>query len=466
MLTTLNVAAQQQRRNPRLDSLKNEKDQSVLQQKLKGLEIGSEADMSLLMQYYYSTESAKALTVGDNILKRYPKGDYAFIQVQNAIFTERSASKQEAMYLDAKKNFPSADLNRVANQVSYTYVTEKNTVKALQYLAEVKDASYRPAVVQSIVEVMMSYDLKNAELLLGKEVENARKLMDNATVTEVAGGRAADPKRNYYTYLNLYGAVLMQNGKEQEAFKYIKDVYAHINQKDDALVKNYAYLLALNGNNEEALPLLEKIVRQGKGDHKIKEALRKAYSKVNPGNDVTTYLASLEGELKSIIQGEVAKLLISETAPSFVVKDVNGKTVSLADFKGKTIVLDFWATWCGPCKKSFPAMQMAVNKYKNDPNVKFLFIHTWERVADPLTDARTYLSSNNYKFDLYMDTKDALTKDNPAVSLFGVSGIPAKFVIDGNGKTRFKITGFSGGNEAAVEELTAMIETAKKKDKI
>ncbi|TKC57173.1 TlpA family protein disulfide reductase [Pedobacter hiemivivus] len=166
--------------------------------------------------------------------------------------------------------------------------------------------------------------------------------------------------------------------------------------------------------------------------------------------------------MSSKIEAEVSKMLIDEVAPNFTVKDVNGKTVSLADFKGKTIVLDFWATWCGPCKKSFPAMQMAVNKYKNDPNVKFLFIHTWEKVDQPLADAQSYLNSNNYKFDLYMDTKDPKTKTNPAVSAFDVKGIPAKFVIDGKGKTRFKITGFSGGDDAAVAELSSMIDLIKK----
>ncbi|MCK7557268.1 TlpA family protein disulfide reductase [Chitinophaga sedimenti] len=160
---------------------------------------------------------------------------------------------------------------------------------------------------------------------------------------------------------------------------------------------------------------------------------------------------------------EVAKMLISEAAPAFSVKDVKGNTVSLADFKGKVIVLDFWATWCGPCKKSFPAMQRAVDKYSKDPNVKFLFIHTWERSETPQRDAQEYLSQNKYRFDLYMDTKDAATRKNNAVSAFGVKGIPAKFVIDAEGNIRFRMTGFSGGDDVAVEELSAMIELAAKK---
>lgn len=148
-------------------------------------------------------------------------------------------------------------------------------------------------------------------------------------------------------------------------------------------------------------------------------------------------------------------------SPSFVVKDVNGNDVSLNDFKRKTIILDFWATWCGHCKKSFPAMQMAVNKYKDDSDVKFLFIHIWEQSKNPLEEATSYLESNGYTFDLYIDPKDS-EGNSKAALLFGVKGIPQKYVIDGGGVVRFNVTGFGGVDDAAVEELSLMIEYTKK----
>ena len=107
-------------------------------------------------------------------------------------------------------------------------------------------------------------------------------------------------------------------------------------------------------------------------------------------------------------------------------------------------------------------MQLMVNKYKADPNVKFLFIHTWETAADPKSDAVNYLLTHNLDLPLYMDVKNPETKKNPAVSSFDIKGIPTKLVIDGNGTVRFKTSGLTWPNEAAVKELSAMIELARK----
>ena len=105
---------------------------------------------------------------------------------------------------------------------------------------------------------------------------------------------------------------------------------------------------------------------------------------------------------------------------------------------------------------------MAVNKYKDDSNVKFLFIHTWEKTVTPTKDAGDYIKSQNYNFEVLMDNKDPETKINKVVSDYKVNGIPSKFVIDPQGNIRFNLMGFEGSNEAAVDEISMMIDMARK----
>lgn len=152
-----------------------------------------------------------------------------------------------------------------------------------------------------------------------------------------------------------------------------------------------------------------------------------------------------------------------EPAPAFTLQDMEGKEISLADLKGKVVVLDFWATWCAPCIKSFPAMQMAVDKYKNDPAVEFLFINTWEQRDDPTEFVKQFLSKRGFDFKVLFDKKDPVSKRNPVVESYEVSGIPVKFIIDANGNIRHTLTGFKGGDDQAqVEELSGLIESSKK----
>ncbi|WP_341837112.1 TlpA disulfide reductase family protein [Chitinophaga pollutisoli] len=452
------MAQLQSEENPQLVALKAEKSQPALQAKIKKLENGSAEDLSVLIQFY-AEDSAKRTIYSKRLIKRYPESQAAMMARLKPFVKLTSALEGERLLRSMMREYPGVNLDIEKTLVACQYAEKPDTAKMMRYINMIAVPAAKVAGLVQALEIIADFDNATALRIAAKNLEMVKKIKEEPAQESVM---KIDPRAMYYGYINTYAKLLFKAGNNDEAYKYTAEAYNNIGERDEVLVENYAFLSSLNGEYEEALPVLARAVKEGKFERRYVDQVRKAYTHLHPGKDVDAYIAELQKDFIDTIKAHVATLLINEVAPDFTVTDVNGKKVSLADFRGKTIVLDFWATWCGPCVESFPAMQMAANRYANDPDVKFLFIHCWENVSDPLTDARNFLNKRNYTFDLYMDMKDASTKRSPAADAFKVGGIPAKFIIDGKGRIRFSVSGFSGKAEAAAEEVAQMVEMARK----
>ncbi|QEH43235.1 TlpA disulfide reductase family protein [Chitinophaga sp. XS-30] len=459
LLASTGVMAQQQSgENPQLEALKAEKSQPALQAKIKTLENGSAEDLDILIQFY-AEDPVKRAGYIKRLVKKYPESQPAMMARLRPFMKLTKAQEGEGLLRSMMKDYPGVNLDIEKTLVACQYAEIPDTANVMRYINMIAIPAAKVGGLIQVLDIIADFDNATALHLAAKNLEMVKKtkqLPAQGSVTKI------DPQTMYYRYINTYAKLLFKAGDNDEAYKFTTEAYNNIREKDEVLVENYAFLSSLNGRHGEALPVLSKAVKEGKFEQRYVDQVRKAYAHLHPGKDVDAYIADLQQDFIDKIKAHVATLLINEAAPEFTVTDVNGRKVSLADFKGKTIVLDFWATWCGPCVESFPAMQIAANRYANDPDVKFLFIHCWENVADPLTDARNFLSKRNYTFDLYMDPVDPDTKRSLAADAFKVNGIPAKFIIDGKGRIRFSVSGFSGKAEAAAEEVVQMVEMARK----
>jgi thiol-disulfide isomerase/thioredoxin len=135
---------------------------------------------------------------------------------------------------------------------------------------------------------------------------------------------------------------------------------------------------------------------------------------------------------------------VGDAAPDFALKDLSGAEVSLASLKGKVVVLDFWATWCGPCKAAMPVIQKLHDEYASK-GVAVLGVNTWEQNQKAVRD---YIASKKYTYPCLLD-------GDKLAEAYGVPGIPTLVVIGKDGKVALIEVGLSdatgGGLRTAID---------------
>jgi thiol-disulfide isomerase/thioredoxin len=113
------------------------------------------------------------------------------------------------------------------------------------------------------------------------------------------------------------------------------------------------------------------------------------------------------------------------TAPDFTVLDVNGNEVSLEEMRGKPVILNFWASWCAPCKSEMPAFEEAYREYGDQ--IHFMMVNLTDGGRETVDTALGYIREQGYTFPVYCDTT------LEAGIAYGASAIPITFFIDGEG---------------------------------
>lgn len=134
-------------------------------------------------------------------------------------------------------------------------------------------------------------------------------------------------------------------------------------------------------------------------------------------------------------------------APAWALSYLDGTPVSSEEFKGKVIVMDFWGSWCGPCRVELPIFQAIYERYK-DKGVVFLGMNYERPVGgkDLRQLARDFMERNKYTFPVVVDHEQAATV------AYGVSGFPTVYLIDKTGKVRYKNVGVSDGIETILQD--------------
>ena len=115
-----------------------------------------------------------------------------------------------------------------------------------------------------------------------------------------------------------------------------------------------------------------------------------------------------------------------EPMPDFTVLDRDGNPVKLSDLRGKPVILNFWASWCGPCQSEMPDFQKAYETYGDD--VHFMIVNVTDGSRETVETARAYVDGQGYTFPIYFDTT------LEAAILYGASAIPLSVFMDAEGR--------------------------------
>ncbi len=141
----------------------------------------------------------------------------------------------------------------------------------------------------------------------------------------------------------------------------------------------------------------------------------------------------------------------NQSVPPFKFEISKGKLVSFNDYRGKIVLINFFATWCAPCRRELPLVQEQIwNKHKDNPKFAMLTFgreHSWEEVLK-------FGKDQNFSFPLFPDSK------RKVFDLFATESIPRSFLIDESGKIIYNSTGF---DESHFNELKKLIDSLMNK---
>jgi thiol-disulfide isomerase/thioredoxin len=349
----------------------------------------------------------------------HPDKTEAYILERLQLYTA-TFSNSSPMYKTYKDYFYAALLK--------IFVENKDFQKLDQYEVLVSSKDKVASVYNELAWNLSGQDLVTPSKDIDSAEKISKKSLDIIADQQKESYFPDDLQGTYNMYADTYALILYKLNRFEEAFQY-QDKINQLGGLDTGGKERYAGMMEKVKGLEFTKKYIENELNNGVDSKVLLAQLERIYGQLNlPLDSFNAVKAKAIKAANASAKAEIVKKYGSTDAINFSLKNLEGKTINLSDLIGKVVVLDFWATWCGPCKASFPAMQELVTKYK-DKNVEFLFVNTWERGKDSeiTENATTFINDKKYSFNVVFDY------DNATTTKYKIEGIPTKILIDKKG---------------------------------
>lgn len=423
-------------------------------------ELWTEEHMFFLSAWYGAIKNPeKADLFKTSYREKYPQGRWVQREEIGKIYKAGGLSEKIKFLEEFESRYPSGtDLSYIYGFIIGEYIKEGSYALALDYLNALNGAPWneRPvfAAVNSIKEIENDESQELIEIITKsvniyrQEFEQPGTPKPPLIITSVwRDNRAA----KLALALDALGTATRLAGNISDAVLYYEEAYNLSNKSDKLINEHFAAALVKGGSMIRAKEVLEKSIQSGAQSPKMEVILEEVFIAIHGSDEnYTSYYSNLKSSGMISKKAKIEAKLVTEKAPAFTLLDTDGNEVSLSDYEGKIVIMDFWATWCGPCKASFPAMNEAIDKYKNNDQVKFLFVNTLEKSKNKLQAATDYLNSGGFDFHVLMDDMDKVAH------AYQIGLLPTKVFIDGAGDIRYRSSGFRGVIDL-LEEIEVLI---------
>src|SRR5450432_4118599 len=372
------------------------------------------------------------------ILSAYPGGEVAKENFMTKYYSDTAKTEASSLlamrnYISRFKDSSALALNTFYSVIFSTYLQKEDWNIIHKYEPIIDDKVELAGIYNNVAWNLSGgglsgdvRDLDFAKAISKRSVDIIQYLMNNATNHDQDDLLV----NRYIGFTDTYALLLYKQGRYDSAF-YYQDAILQRGPMGVEGMERYAAYAEKSQGAIFAKQFIEPQLLKGVNSPTMQSQLLSIYKRNNlPMDEYDKIMDTANLIAKEKTVALIKAQLGSDVAKDFTLKDLQGEEVSLSSFKSKVVVLDFWATWCGPCRASFPAMQEAIIKYKDDKEVAFLFIDVFENKEPKKMQAETaqFINDNKYNFQVLLDTKDKVAGD------YKVNAIPAKFIINKDGK--------------------------------